>query len=93
MMNMRIARPEHLIDLNDLAGLDFIRETDATIEIGAMTRHRSVERSELLTQTQPMLPAVAHHDRSRRDPRARHRRRQPGARRSFGAMAADCGIA
>src|SRR5271166_1310255 len=27
MMNMRIARPEHLIDLNDLAGLDFIRET------------------------------------------------------------------
>ena len=60
MMNMRVARPEHLIDLNDLAGLDFIRDTDAAIEIGAMTRHRAVERSELLKQTQPMLPAVAH---------------------------------
>jgi carbon-monoxide dehydrogenase medium subunit len=59
MMNMRIARPSHLVDLNDLADLDFIRETDGAIEIGAMARHRAIERSELLTRLCPILPAMA----------------------------------
>jgi carbon-monoxide dehydrogenase medium subunit len=59
MMNMRAARPEHLVDLNDLAELDFIRETDGAVEIGALNRHRAVERSELLTRLCPVLSAVA----------------------------------
>ena len=59
MMNMRVARPEHLVDLNDLAELDAIRERDGAVEIGAMIRHRAVERSELLAAVFPMLPAVA----------------------------------
>ena len=58
MMNMRLARPDHLIDLNDLAELDFIREGDGAIEIGAMTRHRTVVRSELLARWCPIVPAV-----------------------------------
>lgn len=56
MMNMRLARPEHLIDLNDLDELAFIRERDGAVEIGAMTRHRAIERSELLTRLCPILP-------------------------------------
>lgn len=59
MMNMRLARPEHLVDLNDLAEFDFIRDADGAIEIGALVRHRAIERSELLTATHPLLPAVA----------------------------------
>lgn len=59
MMNMRVARPEHLVDLNDLAELDVIRERDGAVEIGALTRHRAVEHSELLAAVFPMLPAVA----------------------------------
>jgi carbon-monoxide dehydrogenase medium subunit len=59
MMNMRVARPEHLVDLNDLAELDFIREGEGTVEIGAMVRHRAVERSDLIAATHPLLPAVA----------------------------------
>lgn len=59
MMNMRVARPEHLIDLNYLEDLDFIREREGHIKIGAMTRHRVVERSELLKRACPILPAVA----------------------------------
>ena len=59
MMNMRLARPEHLVDLNDLAEFDFIRDVDGAVEIGALVRHRAVERSELLAATHPLLPAVA----------------------------------
>jgi carbon-monoxide dehydrogenase medium subunit len=58
MMNMRVARPEHLIDLNDLAELGFVREQDGAVEIGAMTRHRAIEHSELLARLFPMLSAV-----------------------------------
>src|SRR5579864_6988991 len=59
MMNMRAARPEHLIDLNDLAELDFIREADGAVEIGAMARHHTVVCSELLARLCSILPAVA----------------------------------
>jgi carbon-monoxide dehydrogenase medium subunit len=59
MMNMRLARPDHLIDLNDLSELDFIREVEGGFEIGAMTRHRTVVNSELLARLCPILPAVA----------------------------------
>lgn len=60
MMNMRVARPEHLVDLNDLAELDFIGVTDRAVEIGAMTRHRAVEHSEPVTRSCPILPVVVH---------------------------------
>jgi CO/xanthine dehydrogenase FAD-binding subunit len=59
MMNMRLARPEHLVDLNDLANLAYIRETDGAVVLGAMTRHRTVEQSALLTRQCPILPAAA----------------------------------
>jgi carbon-monoxide dehydrogenase medium subunit len=40
MMKLRLARPEHLIDINDLAGdLGYIRVEDGQLRIGAMTRH------------------------------------------------------
>ena len=58
MMNTRLARPAHLIDLNDLGELDFIRERGDTVEIGALTRHRAVERSRALVDACPILPAV-----------------------------------
>ena len=39
MMKLRLANPEHLIDINDLAELAYIREQDGEIRIGALTRH------------------------------------------------------
>jgi carbon-monoxide dehydrogenase medium subunit len=39
MMKLRLAQPEHLIDINDLHELAYIREEGATIRIGALTRH------------------------------------------------------
>jgi carbon-monoxide dehydrogenase medium subunit len=51
MMKLRLAAPEHLIDIDDLAGeLGYIRAEDPTICIGAMTRHRELLESDLLAQ-------------------------------------------
>ena len=40
MMKLRLARPEHLIDINDLVDeLSYVRVEDDELRIGAMTRH------------------------------------------------------
>jgi aerobic carbon-monoxide dehydrogenase medium subunit len=55
MMNFRLARPEYVIDLNRIAGLDGITEQDGVLIIGAMTRQRSLERSEVIRQDYALL--------------------------------------
>lgn len=59
MMNMRIARPEHIVDINRLDALAFIRAAGDAIEIGALTRHVAIERSTLLRERLPLLPVAA----------------------------------
>jgi carbon-monoxide dehydrogenase medium subunit len=55
MMKLRLATPEHLIDINDLAELSYIREQDGEIRIGALTRHVDLLRSELLARELPLF--------------------------------------
>src|SRR5438105_12734277 len=55
LLNMRMAHPEHLIDLNRIQELAYLSERDGGIAIGAMTRHRTVERSTLIRQRLPLL--------------------------------------
>jgi carbon-monoxide dehydrogenase medium subunit len=55
LLNMRLARPAILIDVSRLAELDYIRETDGALTIGAVTRKRAVERSPLVERRQPLL--------------------------------------
>jgi carbon-monoxide dehydrogenase medium subunit len=51
MMKLRLATPEHLVDIDALAGeLGYIREEAGEIRIGAMTRHRDILASGLLAQ-------------------------------------------
>ena len=50
MMKLRLANPEHLIDINDLTELAYIREQDGEIRIGALTRHVDLLKSELLAE-------------------------------------------
>src|SRR3977135_3204045 len=45
----------HLIDLKVVPGLDSIEERDGSLEIGATSTHRSIERSALVRQNQPAL--------------------------------------
>jgi carbon-monoxide dehydrogenase medium subunit len=55
MMKLRLAKPEHLIDINDLTELAYIREQGAEIAIGALTRHVDLLNSELLAQHFPLF--------------------------------------
>jgi carbon-monoxide dehydrogenase medium subunit len=48
MMKLRLANPEHLVDINDLAELAYIREEGDEVRIGALTRHVDLLKSELL---------------------------------------------
>lgn len=64
-MNFRLARPAVLIDLNRIASLAYIEANPAGgIRLGAMTRQRALERSELVAQHAPLLheamPFIAH---------------------------------
>jgi carbon-monoxide dehydrogenase medium subunit len=57
LMNLRMAAPEVVIDLNGLDGLDYVREDGGALAIGAMTRYAEVERSPLVAR---YLPILAH---------------------------------
>jgi aerobic carbon-monoxide dehydrogenase medium subunit len=56
MMKLRLATPEHLIDINPLENeLDYIREQDGEVRVGALTRHREILESDLLARQFPIV--------------------------------------
>ena len=61
LLNMRLARPAILVDVARIEGLDYIRETDGGLAIGAMTRQRSVEFSEVVKGRYPLIHAATLH--------------------------------
>ena len=60
LMKLRFAAPELLVDINNLPGLAYHRaDADGTLHVGALCRHRDLERSALLKRTQPTMAAAA----------------------------------
>jgi carbon-monoxide dehydrogenase medium subunit len=55
MMNMRYVMPDHVIDLNRIEGLAYIRQAGEVLEIGGMTRQRDLEFSDLIKARCPLL--------------------------------------
>jgi carbon-monoxide dehydrogenase medium subunit len=55
MMKLRLANPEHLIDINDLKELSYIREEGDEIAIGPLTRHVELLKSGLLAWHIPLF--------------------------------------
>jgi aerobic carbon-monoxide dehydrogenase medium subunit len=55
MLNMRIAFPDHLVDINRIAGLAGIREEGSYVTIGSMTRQREIEYSAIVRARLPLL--------------------------------------
>jgi aerobic carbon-monoxide dehydrogenase medium subunit len=70
LMKLRLAVPEVLIDVGRIEELSYIREQDGVIAVGALTRHRDVETSDLLGRE---LPLLAHAAGYVGDPQIRHR--------------------
>jgi len=59
MLNMRLASPAHLVDLNDLTELGRIRDLGDAIEVGALARHHQLADSALLRQHCPLVAQCA----------------------------------
>jgi aerobic carbon-monoxide dehydrogenase medium subunit len=59
LMKLRLASPKVLVDLNRIPELNGIRDEANGVRIGAMTRHRDVERSSVLRQHYPLLADAA----------------------------------
>jgi carbon-monoxide dehydrogenase medium subunit len=55
MMKLRLANPAHLIDINDLTELSYIREEGNEIAVGALTRHVDLLKSDLLARHFPLF--------------------------------------
>jgi carbon-monoxide dehydrogenase medium subunit len=55
MLNMRFVLPDHVIDLNRVDGLSYIRDNNGALEIGAMTRQRDLEFSDVVRQRCPLM--------------------------------------
>jgi carbon-monoxide dehydrogenase medium subunit len=58
---MRFVLPDHVIDLNRVEGLSYIREVGGALEIGAMTRQRDIEFSDLVKAKCPLLHQAIMH--------------------------------
>src|SRR5690348_18343212 len=55
MLNIRYVQPDHVIDLNKIKALSYIREEKDVIHIGAMTRQFELESSSLIRERLPLM--------------------------------------
>ena len=58
MMKLRLAQPEHIVDINALSELEYIREQDGTIYIGGLTREVALEESDIISSNLPLVAEV-----------------------------------
>ncbi|MBW3668952.1 MAG: xanthine dehydrogenase family protein subunit M [Actinobacteria bacterium] len=70
LMKLRLATPAVLVDVGHLGELSYVEDGGDHAAIGALTRHRALETSDLLRREAPILPAAA---ATVGDPQVRHR--------------------
>ena len=61
VMNFRLARPEQLIDINEVRELDYLRVDGKVLRIGALTRHAAFEKAVVPGPTGRLLAHVVRH--------------------------------
>ncbi len=55
LLSMRLAQPEHLVDINRLAELGYIRVQDGQVRVGALARHAQLLADQDAAAAQPLL--------------------------------------
>jgi carbon-monoxide dehydrogenase medium subunit len=55
MMKLRLASPPHIVDINRIPGLDYIKEEAGVLRIGALVRESDLEVSDLVRSRFPIL--------------------------------------
>ena len=58
LLNLRLARPAVIVDLNRVAGIADLAEAEGGLRVGAMVRERNVELSPLVRERSPLLAAA-----------------------------------
>ena len=61
MLNMRLLRPDILLDIAGLAELRTVREHDGVLSLGALVTYRELERSALIAAKAPLLSQAVRH--------------------------------
>ncbi|AXH96856.1 FAD binding domain-containing protein [Ornithinimicrobium avium] len=61
VLNMRLAAPAHLVDINRLPGLDRVEVTDDAVRVGALVRHADLLAHEGAAAAQPLLRQALRH--------------------------------
>ncbi len=63
-LNMRLSSPSLLVDINGVAGLEGVSVKNRMVEVGALTRHVTLERSAEIARHAPLIaramPQIAH---------------------------------
>jgi len=59
LLKLRFASPAHLVDINGIKDLDYLEERDGMLRIGPLFRHKSAERSTLLTSKYHVMADAA----------------------------------
>ncbi len=55
LLSMRLAAPSHLVDINRLTDLAYVRVADGQVRVGALARHADVLRDRAAAAAQPLL--------------------------------------
>jgi len=61
LMNLRLAQPSVLLDIGGLKALNFVKESEQSFRIGAITRLRDLERDANFAKSQPLLAEALPH--------------------------------
>jgi carbon-monoxide dehydrogenase medium subunit len=61
MLNMRLLRPDALVDVNGLRELADVRQAGEATVLGALVRYTAIERSQVIAERLGLLPAVVRH--------------------------------
>ncbi len=58
ILSMRLVRPSHVIDINRISALDFVRREGDVLRVGALTRHDTLLTSDVVGDACPLITAA-----------------------------------
>ncbi|MCS7110553.1 MAG: xanthine dehydrogenase family protein subunit M [Candidatus Caldarchaeum sp.] len=61
MMKLRLVSPQYVIDINNIKGLNYIKDSGRAVRIGALVRHADIEHSPVIREKFPMMADAAAH--------------------------------
>src|SRR6266513_3870418 len=61
LLNMRLARPNIVVDINRIKELNYVRSSDGGIAVGALARQRALQTDKLIAERVPILQEAAYY--------------------------------